>query len=203
MKFDVEQAIELLSRTPAVLRALLSGLGARWTHTDYGEDTFSPYDVLGHLIHGERADWIPRMRIILESGTTRPFDKYDRYAQFEESAGKSSEQLLDEFEQHRSASIAALRAARLTPDLLANRGIHPALGEVTLENLLATWVVHDLNHIAQIARCMATQYHDAVGPWRQYLSILKSPPTRMDADGAARKHAVQPNTNQAGRTPIR
>ncbi|MBX3397050.1 MAG: DinB family protein [Phycisphaerae bacterium] len=203
MKFDVEQAIEPLSRTPSVMRAMLAGLSAQWIYTDYGENTFSPFDILGHLIHGERADWIPRMRIILEAGTERPFDKYDRYAQFEECAGKSLNQLLDEFEQCRNTSISSLRAAALTPDLLAKRGMHPALGEVTLENLLATWVAHDLNHIAQIARCMAAQYNDAVGPWRQYLSILKSPPIAMDADGAARKRAAQLITKQDEQSPIR
>ncbi|MBK8268081.1 MAG: DinB family protein [Planctomycetes bacterium] len=189
MTYDIEKSIEVLSRTPAVLRAMLAGLGEHWTHTNYGEDTFSPYDVIGHLIYGEREDWITRMRIILEKGTARPFDKYDRYAQFEESRGKSLDQLLDEFEKHRIASIAALRAARITPELLSKRGMHPALGEVVLENLLATWVAHDLNHISQIAKCMATQYAEAVGPWVEYLSILKSPVTKMDAGGAARRRA--------------
>lgn len=189
MTYDIEKSIEVLSRTPTVLRAMLAGLGEHWTHTNYGEDTFSPYDVVGHLIYGEREDWITRMRIILEKGTARPFDKYDRYAQFEESRGKSLDQLLDEFEKHRTASIASLRAARLTPELLSKRGMHPALGEVTLENLLATWVAHDLNHISQIAKSMATQYAEAVGPWVEYLSILKSPATKMDAGGAARRRA--------------
>ncbi len=190
MKFDLEQSIEVLSRTPAVLRSMLAGLGEPWTHTNYGEDTFSPYDVVGHLIHGERDDWIPRMRIILDHGPSRPFDPYDRYAQFEESRGKTLGDLLDEFERLRNAGIAALRGARLTADLLSKRGTHPALGEVTLENLLATWVVHDLNHIAQVARCMATQYAGAVGPWREYLSILKASPTKMDADGSERRRSA-------------
>lgn len=190
MNYDIEPSIEILSRTPGVLRAMLSGLSTRWLHADYGEDTFSPFDVVGHLLHGERADWIPRMRIILDEGVARPFDAYDRYAQFEESAGKPLERLLDEFEAERNANVEALRAARLTPTLLSRRGLHPALGEVTLANLLATWTAHDLNHIAQIAKCLAAQLEEAVGPWRAYLSILKPPATKMDADGSARKRAA-------------
>lgn len=190
MNYDVEHAIEILSRTPAMLRAMLSGLGEHWTHTNYGEDTFSPYDVVGHLIYGERGDWITRMRIILDHGTARPFDKYDRYAQFEESRGKSLGQLLDEFEKLRMASLETLRAAGISPDLLSKRGTHPSLGEVTLGNLLATWVAHDLNHISQIAKCMATQYDEAVGPWKQYLSVLKSPGTKMDSEGSSRRRAA-------------
>jgi hypothetical protein len=186
MSFDLRDDIEILQRTPAVLRAMLAGLGDDWVRANYGADTFSPFDVVGHLIHGEKTDWLPRARIILEHGTARPFEPFDRYAQFEESRGKSLGVLLDEFERLRAANLAALRDMRLTPADLARRGMHPALGEVTLEQLLATWAAHDLNHIAQIAKCLATQYADAVGPWKEYLSILKTPVTRMDADGAAR-----------------
>jgi hypothetical protein len=186
MQIETHSANELLQRTPATLRAMLSGLGDDWGHGNYGEDTFSPFDVVGHLIHGEKTDWIPRARIILEHGTARPFEPFDRYAQFEESRGKSLANLLDEFERLRAANLATLRDMRLTPADLSRRGMHPALGEVTLAQLLATWAAHDLNHIAQIARCLATQYVDAVGPWRQYLSILNTPATRMDAEGAAR-----------------
>jgi uncharacterized damage-inducible protein DinB len=190
MQYDVTQAVEVLRRTPGVLRAMISGLSAEWTHSNYGEDTFSPFDVIGHLITGERTDWIARTRIILEHGTARPFDKYDRYGQFEESRGKTLDQLLDEFERLRVANLKTLGELRLTADQLGKRGMHPALGEVTLGNLLATWVAHDLNHIAQIAKCMATQYEEAVGPWKQYLGVLRTPVTKMDEGGAARRRAA-------------
>lgn len=187
MQYDIKLATQVLSRTPGVLRAMLAGLSDEWTHTNYGNDTFSPYDVIGHLITGERTDWLARTRMILEHGTSRPFEPYDRYAQFERSAGTSLEQLLDEFQSLREANLAALDELGLTQQQLALKGTHPKLGQVTLENLLATWVAHDLNHIAQIAKCMATQYADAVGPWCEYLGVLKSPVTPMDADGARRR----------------
>ncbi len=189
MAFDLQSAVSILERTPVVLRAMLAGLGPEWTHGNYGEDTFSPFDVVGHLIVGERTDWIPRARIILEHGPDLPFDKYDRYAQFEESRGQTLEQLLDEFERLRRENLRTLAALELTPEKLALQGTHPALGMVTLGHLLATWVAHDLNHLAQIAKSMATQYESAVGPWKAYLGILRSPVTRMDADGAARRRA--------------
>ncbi len=197
MKYNLDQAVEILRRTPEVLRAMLAGLGDAWIHSNYGKDTFSPFDVVGHLITGEKTDWLARTRIILEHGTARPFDKYDRYAQFEASRGKSLHQLLDEFEQLRKANIAALMQLNPTPEQLAKKGMHPALGEVTLEQLLATWVAHDLNHIAQIARCMATQCADAVGPWKAYLSVLNMPVSRMDADGAARRKAAMAKSGVA------
>jgi len=190
MRLEVQATIDLLRRTPAVLRTLLAGLGPQWTHSNYGEDTFSPFDVLGHLIHGEKTDWMARARIILERGTARPFDRYDRYAQFEASRGRTLDELLDEFERLRTDNLKALADLGLTERQLALRGVHPSLGEVTLTNLLATWVAHDLNHLAQIARCLATQYADAVGPWREYLTILKLPVTRMDPEGAARRRAA-------------
>ncbi|MCG3125609.1 MAG: hypothetical protein CHACPFDD_00434 [Phycisphaerae bacterium] len=190
MDFELSQAMEVLERTPGVLCGLLSGLSRGWTHTNYGPDTFSPFDVLGHLIHGEKTDWMVRARIILEQGTARPFDKYDRYAQFEESRGKTVAVLLDEFERLRRENLAALDALRLTPEQLARRGTHAVLGEVTLGQLLSTWVAHDLNHLAQIARCMATQYGEAVGPWRRFLGVFSAPVTPMDADGAARRRAA-------------
>lgn len=189
-EFELTSAIAILERTPRVLRAWLAGLPREWTHSNYGEDTFSPFDVVGHLIHGESNDWIPRARIILEHGTARPFDKYDRYAQFEASRGKSMDTLLDEFDAARAKSLAALKNMNLTQQQLQLRGMHPALGEVALSQLLATWVAHDLNHLAQIAKCMATQYEHAVGPWREYLGVLKTPITRMDAQGAQRRHAA-------------
>ncbi len=191
MNFSMPAAISVLERTPAVLRAMLDGLGPEWTHSNYGADTFSPFDVLGHLIHGEQTDWIARTRIILEQGESRPFDKYDRYAQFEASRGKSLRALLDEFERLRKLNLATLSTLRIDDADLARRGMHGVLGSVTLANLLSTWVAHDLNHIAQVARCMATQYAEAVGPWREFLGVLKQPITRMDAEGAARRRAAQ------------
>lgn len=190
MNFDMDRAMEVLSRTPAVLRAMLGGLNRAWTHSNYGEDTFSPFDVVGHLITGEKTDWMVRARLILEHGPARPFDKYDRYAQFEASRGCSMDDLLDEFERLRRANLEALRKLNLSPAQLALRGTHNVLGEVTLEQLLATWVAHDLNHVAQIARCMATQYADAVGPWKQFMGIFRAPVTPMDTDGAARRRAA-------------
>ncbi|MFN0138354.1 MAG: DinB family protein [Phycisphaerae bacterium] len=187
MRFDMRDAVAVLERTPGVLRAMLDGLGDAWLRSNYGNDTFSPFDVVGHLIQGEKTDWIVRTRIILEHGPSRTFDKYDRYAQFEASRGKSIGQLLDEFETLRRHNLQTLAALAITPEKLALRGMHAALGEVTLEQLLSTWVAHDLNHMAQIAKCMATQYADAVGPWREYLGVLKTPITRMDADGASRR----------------
>ena len=190
MKFDLNQAIEVLERTPGTLRIMLAGLSEGWIHGNYGPDTFSPFDVVGHLITGEKTDWMTRTRLILEHGTARPFAKYDRYAQFEESRGKSLGQLLDEFERLREANVRALRDLHLTPQDLAKHGKHPALGEVTLEQLLATWVAHDMNHVAQVAKAIATQYEEAVGPWKEYLGILRNPATRMDADGARRRAAA-------------
>ena len=190
MKFDLEQATLVLERTPATLRAMLDGLSDAWIRGNYGDDTFSPFDVVGHLITGEKTDWMVRARLILAHGTSKPFVKYDRYAQFEESRGKSLEQLLDEFARLRRDNLTALRGLQLTPEDLSKRGMHPALGEVTLEQLLATWVAHDLNHLAQVAKAMASQYSETVGPWREYLGILKSPTTRMDADGSARRLAA-------------
>ena len=201
MKYDINLSIEILERTPGVLRAMLSGLSPAWIESNYGEDTFSPYDVIGHLVHGERTDWIPRARIILEHGPARPFDPYDRYAQFEESRGKAIVQLLDEFEHLRNANLSELRALQLGTADLGRRGMHPALGEVTLEQLLATWVAHDMNHVAQIAKSLATQYETAVGPWREYLGILRSPVTRMDADGTSRRRAALVSRTAAGRQP--
>ncbi len=189
MEFSIVHGAAVLERTPGVLRALLGGTGPEWTHGNYGQGTFSPYDVVGHLIAGERTDWLVRARIILEHGTATPFSKYDRYAQFENSRGQSIHDLLDEFARLRAENLASLRALALTPADLVKRGMHPALGEVTLSQLLATWVVHDLNHLAQIARGMAWQYEGAVGPWREYLGIYKASTTNMDEDGARRKQA--------------
>jgi uncharacterized damage-inducible protein DinB len=172
MQFQLAQAIEVLRRTPSGLRSMLSGLSDPWVFNNYGPDTFSPFDVVGHLIHGERADWIGRARMILEHGESRTFEPFDRYAMYEASKGKTLAELLDTFESLRQENVRTLEAMRLTPEKLALRGRHPDLGTVTLENLLATWVAHDLNHVAQIAKAMARQYGEAVGPWEVHLSIL-------------------------------
>ena len=173
MKFRVEQAREVLQSTPAVLRAMLGGMSDPWIVNNYGNKTFSPFDVVGHLIHGERTDWMPRARIILDYGEARPFEPFDRYAMYEENKGKAIGELLDRFESLRSESLHALEAMNPKTEQLGLRGTHPKLGAVTLENLLAMWTVHDLNHIAQIAKAMAFQYRDSVGPWLQWCSILR------------------------------
>lgn len=170
--FDLELGIAVLERTPGVFRALLGGLGDEWTATDEGADTFTPFDNVGHLIHGERSDWIERARVILAQGANRTFVPYDRFAQQRESQGKTLDQLLDEFAALRAANIATLRGWRLTEREFALEGIHPAFGPVTLRQLLATWVAHDLGHIAQTARVMAKRHRAAVGPWRAYLPVM-------------------------------
>lgn len=178
MEFQFEHATNILSRTPATLNSLLRGAPAELSMANEGPDTWSAYDILGHLIHGEETDWIPRARIILEHGESRAFEPFDRFAQFEKSNGKALDQLLDEFEVLRTKNLKALRRMNITPDHLALRGTHPELGSVTLKELLAAWVVHDLSHIAQATRVMCKQYSEAVGPWKQYLPILQSgPPT--------------------------
>lgn len=170
--FNLADAVAVLERTPASLSALLAGLPESWVRATEGEGTWSPYDVVGHLIHGERADWIPRARHIL-SGDARPFEPFDRSAQFAESRGKEMGELLATFAELRRESLAALSGMNLTGADMVRRGRHPDFGEVTLGQLLATWVVHDLDHVGQIARTMAKAYAVAVGPWSAYLSILR------------------------------
>lgn len=172
MTFSLPTALEVLERTPRTLEQMLGGLSPAWTDATEGPDTWSPYVVVGHLAHAERTDWIPRARIILAQGADRRFEPFDRFAQFRESEGKTLGDLLAEFAQARAESLATLAAWKLDDTHLALQGVHPAFGEVTLRQLLATWVTHDLAHIAQIARVMAKQHRDAVGPWRAYLSIL-------------------------------
>ncbi len=172
MEFQLDQAKELLRRTPATLNALLTDLPNDWVLSNEGPETWSPYDVIGHLIEGEESDWIPRARIILEQGEARAFDKFDRFAMIEKSHGKSLLELLARFEQLRLESLRQLDELKLTPELLQKRGTHPALGVVTLSQLLSAWVVHDLGHIRQIVRVMAKQYREAIGPWTAYLTIV-------------------------------
>ena len=172
-QFALPETIALLERTPAVLNALLRGLPDAWTQRNEGGDTWSAFDVMGHLIHGERTDWMLRTRIILENGEARTFERFDRLGHTPETQGKSLEQLLDEFARLRQENLAALRALNLQPKDLARRGRHPVLGVVSLSELLATWATHDLTHLHQLSRVMAHQYRSAVGPWSVYLGVLQ------------------------------
>jgi hypothetical protein len=173
MDLDLREAIPVLRRTPATLDAMLRGLPEPWIRGNEGPETFSPFDVLGHLIHGERTDWIPRARMILEFQETKTFEPFDRFAQAQASVGKTLDDLLGEFGRLRAANVATLESFRLTPEQLSLRGRHPGLGSVTLGQLLATWVAHDLDHVVQVARTMAVQYRDTVGPWVEHLSVLR------------------------------
>jgi len=170
--FTLAEAIDLLSRTPAVLDALLTDLPEAWTSADEGPETFSPFEVVGHLIHGERTDWMPRLELILEEGPDATFEPYDRFAQREASRGKSLAELLANFKGLRGANLEALAALELTPRDLERGARHPELGPVTARQLLAGWVVHDQSHLAQISRVLAKQYRREVGPWRAYMPIL-------------------------------
>jgi len=172
MQFQLTDALEMLERTPATFRALLGGLSEIWTAPNEGPDTFSAFDNVGHLIHGERTDWVPRARIILAQGPDRRFEPYDRFAQYRESQGKRMAELVDEFARLRAENLTTVRGWQLSERELALEGEHPALGPVTLRQLLATWVAHDLGHVAQTARVLAKQYGEAVGPWRAYLPVL-------------------------------
>lgn len=173
MKYQQQEACNILGRTATVLRSLLADLPNDLIMNNEGPGTFSPFDVVGHLIHGEKTDWVVRAKIILEHGVNKPFDPYDRFAQYEQSKGKNLQQLLDEFEEIRKENVAWLQSIQLTENDLERKGKHPVLGEVTLRNLLSTWVVHDLTHIAQITRVMAKQYTEELGPWPQFFRILQ------------------------------
>jgi hypothetical protein len=172
MDFALDETITLLSRTPSVLNALLLNLPRSWTVGNEGPKTWGPFDIVGHLIHGERTDWMPRALMSLEQGESRAFDPFDRLAQERESQGKSLADLLDEFAILRSQNLDALRTMNLQPEDFERRGRHPELGVVTLSQLLATWAVHDLTHLHQLSRVMAHQYREVVGPWRAYLGVL-------------------------------
>lgn len=172
MNFTIEKSIEILERTPGVLAAMLKNVSPEWTEKTEGGETWSVFDVLGHLVHGEKTDWTSRMEIILSDAPDKTFEPFDRFAQFEESKGKTLPQLLDEFKRLRKKNVGIVRSKNLTDKNLEEKGIHPVFGEVTLAQLLATWTVHDLDHIAQISRVMAKQYKDEVGPWLEYLKIL-------------------------------
>ena len=173
MDFQLDAAVPLLERTPAVLKDLLDGLPPEWTAATEGPDTWSPFDVIGHLIHGERTDWMPRVEHLLKHGEDVPFPPFDMSAHFAASRGKTLSELLATFADLRADSVRRLVALGLTPDDLMRRGRHPELGSVTLAEHLSTWVVHDLNHLVQISRVMARQYTAAVGPWRKYLRVVR------------------------------
>jgi hypothetical protein len=173
MEQDLSQTMALLSRTPAALDALLRDLPEIWTHQNEGESTWSVFEVIGHLIHGERSDWMPRAKMVLQFGQNRPFEPFDRLGHIKESRGKSLPQLLDEFSLLRSENLQELRALNLRRQDLELVGKHPALGAVTLSQLLSTWAVHDLTHLHQLSRITAHQYREAVGPWSEYLGVLK------------------------------
>jgi hypothetical protein len=170
---NLQQTISLLTRTPAALNALLRDLPEAWTLRNEGENTWSPFDVVGHLIGGERTDWMPRAKMILQFGESRTFEPFDRWGHVRETQGKSLGELLDLFARLRSANLDELRGLNLQPDQLELRGEHPSLGTVTLSELLATWAAHDLTHLHQISRVMAHQYREAVGPWSRYLGVMQ------------------------------
>jgi len=172
MDFDITQGIAILERTPGTLHATLHDLGTAWIDATEGPETWSAYVIVGHLVHAERTNWIPRARFILSQSTSRRLPPYDRFAHLRENEGTSLSVLLDEFGRLRAENLATLAAWRLTDTELALAGEHPEFGTVTLRQLLSTWVVHDLGHVAQIARVMAKQYRDAIGPWRSYSRIV-------------------------------
>lgn len=174
MNYSLDLASQVLRQTPLTLEALLSNLSEEWTYQSEGPGAWSPYEVVGHMTFIEESDWIDRTRIILDHGLSRVFEPVDREAGFERFKGLSLLQLLERFSEGRSANLQSL-SALVSPENLGTRGVHPDFGEVSLEQLLATWVVHDLNHIGQIVKTMAKQYKEAVGPWREYLPIIDAP----------------------------
>ncbi len=173
MEQFLDQTLSLLSRTPAALNSLLRDLPEAWTFRNEGGDSWTAFDVVGHLIHADRTDWIPRTKRLLEFGVTKAFEPFDRLGQQRECVGKSLPELLDEFERLRAETLEELRGLNLTATDLRKRGLHPALGTVMLSELLATWAVHDLTHLHQVSRILAYQYREAVGPFRQYLGVLQ------------------------------
>jgi hypothetical protein len=173
MEFNLNKSIEILSRTPFVLKSLLENLSEDWTKNNEGGDSWSPYDIIGHFIHGEKTDWIARAKIILNDGGNKNFEPYDRFAQFKESKGKSLHELLNEFSTLREENIKTLKSFNIDDEKLGLEGIHPKFGNVTLKQLLSTWVIHDLTHIAQISRVMAKQYKEEMGPWVEYFRLIR------------------------------
>ncbi len=172
MKFDLNKSIEILERTPIILDSILSDLSNSWITSNEGENTWSPYDVLGHLIFGEKTDWMVRIKIILSQSKYKMFEPFDRFAQLKERQDKTTTELIAEFKNLRKNNLKELKSLNISNKDFELKGIHPEFGEVTLEQLIATWVVHDLGHIAQISRVMAKQYETNVGPWKAYLGVL-------------------------------
>lgn len=173
MKFEIEKSIEILTKTPSILETMLNGLSEEWLRNNEGENTWSPYDIVGHLIHGEKTDWIPRAKIMLSNSENKTFEPFDRFAQMNVTKEGTIAELLGEFKAMRAKNINELNSLQIEVADLAKKGIHPELGNVNLKQLLSTWVVHDLGHISQISRVMAKQYKAEVGPWKEYLGILK------------------------------
>lgn len=174
MIFDIPKSIEILERTPLTLESMLMGLSEEWLNNNEGENTWSPYDIVGHLIFGEKTDWVIRTKIILSNSENKTFVPFDRFAQMGDGQKKPIAKLLDEFKILRAKNIEALKSLQIQEADFQSKGIHPELGEVNLKQLLSAWVVHDLGHISQISRVMAKQYKSEVGPWIAYLGILKS-----------------------------
>lgn len=172
MEFNLQSALQILERTPTVIETMLSGLDEGWIFNNEGRDSWSAYDIVGHYIHGEKTDWIPRMEIILNDRADKNFTPFDRFAQFNDSKGQTLLSLIGEFKVLRSQNINRLRSVSLSPGTLDKTGIHPKFGTVTLRQLLSAWVVHDLTHIYQISRVMAKQYAIEVGPWKEFLGVL-------------------------------
>lgn len=173
MQFDLEKALPVLERTPLVIESMLYGLADEWLFSNEGHDTWTPFEIVAHLIHGEKTDWIPRTKIILGEGD-KLFEPFDMEGHIKESRGKTMSRLLDEFKALRKDNLLALKAMNINEELLDRTGIHPVLGPVTLRHLLASWVVHDLTHVHQLSRVMAKQYDEAVGPWKQFMGVLKT-----------------------------
>ncbi len=173
MELILDEVVAILSRSPRALSAMIDGLPEALLTRRADENAFSPLDVLGHLIHGEKTDWVPRIQLILSSGDTQPFVPFDRYGFRDAIRGRSARSLLAEFESLRRSNLSFLQGLSLTPAQLSLRGQHPELGPVTLGQLVATWAVHDLNHVAQVARVIGGRYAETVGPWKAYLSILR------------------------------
>lgn len=173
MNFDLDDSMAVLERTPTVLRSLLAGLSEEWTHNNEGPDTWSAFDVVGHLIDAEETNWMPRVRIILAQVPDQRFEPFDRFRHLSVNRGKTLGELLDRFAELRARNLREVEELELNQEQLQLTGEHPELGSVTLEELLATWVTHDLGHLAQTARVMAKQHREAVGPWKAYLSVLR------------------------------
>ena len=173
MKYNLEKTIPILAKTPIVIKSLLEDCDQEWIMNNEGAESWSPYDVVGHLIHNEKTDWIPRAKIILFGEEPKKFEPFDRFAQFEDSKGRSLQELLNEFERRRKENLIILNGFQLTEKKLDLEGIHPEFGQVSLRQLLAAWLAHDLGHIVQISRVMAKQYKDEVGPWMNYMKVLQ------------------------------